>query len=174
MLTDFYGAGCQGKVNGTVTSTLTDCIVNGSAYGGGYKAENNEVEVYPDTPPSLSVFTRETALFSDFGKVTPTTFTWVQGTNSKKNTSEGNLLYTDTDVTMTELGNVTDAIAITINGHTTIGENVFGGGNESKSLSNTTVTLKGAATINGNVFGGGNRAVVGGSTDVNIEDEDEQ
>ena len=75
---------------------------------------------------------------------------------------------------MTELGNVTDAIAITINGHTTIGENVFGGGNESKSLSNTTVTLKGAATINGNVFGGGNRAVVGGSTDVNIEDEDEQ
>lgn len=174
VLTDFYGAGCQGKVNGTVTSTLTDCIVNGSAYGGGYKAENNEVEVYPDTPPSLSVFTRETALFSDFGKVTPTTFTWVQGTNSKKNTSEGNLLYTDTDVTMTELGNVTDAIAITINGHTTIGENVFGGGNESKSLSNTTVTLKGAATINGNVFGGGNRAVVGGSTDVNIEDEDEQ
>ena len=174
VLTDFYGAGCQGKVNGTVTSTLTDCIVNGSAYGGGYKAENNEVDVYPGNPPSLSVFTRETALFSDFGKVAPETFTWVQGTNAKHDMAEGYKLYTGTDVTLSELGDVTDDISITINGDTSIGENVFGGGNESKSLSNTTVTLKGAATINGNVFGGGNRAVVGGSTDVNIEDEDEQ
>ena len=163
VLTDFYGAGCQGKVNGTVTSTLTDCIVNGSAYGGGYKAENNEVEVYPTTPPSMSVYTRETGIFSDFGTVTPQIFTWAQGTDSKKNTAEGNIFYTGTDVTLSELGNVTGAIAITIDGNTTIGEDVYGGGNESKSLNNTTVTLKGDAIINGSVFGGGNKAVVSGS-----------
>ena len=68
---DFYGAGCQGMVDGTVTSTLTSCEVDGSAFGGGYQATSNEVEVYPTTAPTRSAFNKETALFSEFGKVTP-------------------------------------------------------------------------------------------------------
>ena len=44
---DFYGAGCQGMVNGTATSTLTGCAISGSAFGGGFKAENNAIDVYP-------------------------------------------------------------------------------------------------------------------------------
>jgi hypothetical protein len=53
------------------------------------------------------------------------------------------------------------------------GGNVYGGGNESKSLSDTTVILKGNAVIYGDVFGGGNKAEVGGTAKVNIMYEEE-
>ena len=52
------------------------------------------------------------------------------------------------------------------------GGSVYGGGNESKSLNNTTVTLKGDAIIYGNVFGGGNEADVSGTATVNIDYEE--
>ena len=151
---DFYGAGCQGMVNGTVTSTLTGCEVDGSAFGGGYKADNNNLDVYPTTQPTYSVFTKETGIFSDFGEVAPTTYTWAQGTSEKKNTVEGTTLYTGTDVTLSDLGNVTGAISITVDGGT-VAHNVFGGGNESKSLDNTSVTIQNGASISGDVFGAG-------------------
>lgn len=175
---DFYGAGCQGKVNGKVTSTLTGCTVHGSAFGGGYKAESNQVDVYPSNSPTLSTYNSETCLFSDFGFVEPETYTWVQGTQTKQNAADetNKQLYTGTDVTMTDLGNVTDNITLTINGGS-VGEtsepesgNVYGGGNESKSLKNTTVIIKGNTVVNGNVFGGGNKAIVSGSATVNITD----
>ena len=167
ILTDFYGAGCQGKVQGTVTSTLTGCTVNGNAYGGGYKATSNEVSVYPTTQPTYAVFTRETGLFSDFGTVDPETYTWRAGTVGSDQTNK--YLYTGmTQAEMNTLGNVTGAISLTINGGTVSGS-VFGGGNESPSNSNTTVTLKGNATVEHDVFGGGNLADVGGSATVNIQ-----
>ena len=164
---DFYGAGCQGKVNGTVTSTLTGCTVHGSAFGGGYKAESNQVDVYPATSPTLSTYNSETCLFTDFGTIAPETYEWVQGTSAKNNTVEGNKLYTGTDVTLTDLGNVTGAISLTIDGGS-VTENVYGGGNESKSLDNTTVVIQNGAQITGNVYGGGNLANVEGNTSVNI------
>ena len=197
MLGDFYGAGCQGKVSGTVTSTLTGCTVHGSAFGGGYKAENNIVDVYPKTVvPEMSVYTRETGLFSDFGTVAPVQFKWKQNENGHAagtsvdadSEGKGGTLYTD--VTLSDLGNVTGEITLTIDGGyvggtsegmtpataataTTEaipeGGNVYGGGNESKSLNNTIVTLKGDAHIYGNVFGGGNKGIVSGGTEVNIE-----
>lgn len=173
MLGDFYGAGCQGKVNGTVTSTLTDCEVKGSAFGGGYKAENNNVDVYPTTAPSMSVYTRETGIFTDFGTFpTPEIFTWKAGNVGSDD--DKNELYTGmTQDEMNELGNVTGDISITIGGNSKIGTgtgggNVYGGGNESKSLGNTTVTLQGKAEVYGNVFGGGNEAFVEGNATVNI------
>ena len=187
---DFYGAGCQGMVNGTVTSTLTGCQIDCSAFGGGYKAESNEVKVYTTMPPEYSSYNRETGIFSDFGDGTYDIYNWGQGDATTENTVSGTTLYTSKDITMSDLGNVTGAISLTINGGyvggtaqgitpevpaTTTSEaipaggNVYGGGNESKSLDNTTVTLKGSAHIYGNVFGGGNKAEVKGSTTVNIE-----
>ena len=164
---DFYGAGCQGKVNGTVTSTLKGCTVHGSAFGGGFKAESNQVDVYPANSPSLSTYNSETCLFTDFGTIAPETYEWVQGTLAKNNTVEGNKLYTGTDVTLTDLGNVTGAISLTIDGGS-VTESVYGGGNESKSLDNTTVVIQNGAQITGNVYGGGNLANVEGNTSVNI------
>ena len=168
LLHDFYGAGCQGKVNGTVSSTLTACTVNGSVFGGGYKAESNEVDVYPTTPPTMSVYTRETGIFSDFGTVAPETFTWAQGTAENNNKADGNILYTGTDVTLSELGNVTGAITINIDNGTTVAGSVFGGGNESKSLNNTNVNILDGALINNDVYGGGNKADVVGNTLVSL------
>lgn len=177
---DFYGAGCQGKVSGTVTSTLKDCTIKGNAYGGGYKAESNKVLVYPAAAPRLSEYNGETGIFSEFGTTTPETYNWSQGTGSSPTKDESNpVLYTPGSVTMTDLGNVTGNITLTIDGTaekgTTIGTvgdnntgNVFGGGNESKSLDDTTVTLKGKTKVLGSVFGGGNEATVSGSTTVNI------
>ena len=171
---DFYGAGCQGKVNGTVTSTLTGCTVHGSAFGGGYKAESNQVDVYPAASPALSTYNSETCLFSDFGTIAPETYEWVQGTSAKNNIVEGNKLYTGTDVTLTDLGNVTGAISLTIDGGS-VTENVYGGGNESKSLDNTSVTILNGADISGDVFGAGKGdeadetvAYVTGSTAINM------
>ena len=169
ILNSFYGAGCQGMVAGTVTSTLTDCTVLGSAFGGGYKAAANEVPVYPTTEPSpLSVFTAETGIFSDFGTVEPETYTWEQGTQAQHNTADAanHKLYTGTDVTLTDLGNVTGNIKITLKGNTTVNGNVFGGGNESKSLSNTLVEILGHTKVLGNIYGGGNMAEVRGNTKV--------
>lgn len=165
MLGDFYGAGCQGKVSGTVTSTLTGCTINGSAFGGGYKAENNIVDVYPETEPTMSVYTRETGIFSDFGTVAPVKFEWKQDDASHaagSSDDEGGTLYTD--VTMSDLGNVTGAISLTIDGGS-VGDNVFGGGNESKSKSDATVNIKGGTIIH-DVYGGGNVADVNGNTKV--------
>lgn len=170
---DFYGAGCQGKVNGTVTSTLTDCKVDGSVYGGGFKAESNKVDVYTTIQPVYSTYKKEMALFTDFGEFpTPEEFTWKSGSADPNDTAKE--LYTGmTEERMKELGNVDNDIFLTIDGSeekgSTITGNVFGGGNESKSLSNTTVTLAGNTTVKGSVFGGGNKAEVSGSATVNIE-----
>jgi hypothetical protein len=156
-------------VNGTVTSTLTGCTVLGSAFGGGYKASANEVPVYPTTEPSRSVFTAETAIFSDFGEFpTPDTYTWVQGVAGQSNTADetNKKLYTGTNVTLTDLGNVTGDITITLDGNTTVNGNVFGGGNESKSLGNTLVKILDRTKVFGNIYGGGNMAEVSGNTKV--------
>ena len=167
ILHDLYGAGCQGKVNGTVTSTLTNCTVNGNAYGGGYKATANEVSVYTTNQPTYSVFTRETGLFSDFGTVAPETYEWKPGTIGSNQANQE--LYTGmTQEEMSTLGNVTGDISITIVDGTVAGD-VFGGGNESPSNSNTSVILRGNAHISGNVFGGGNKAAVGGNSKVEIK-----
>ncbi len=168
---DFYGAGCQGKVSGTVNSTLTSCEIDGSAYGGGFKAESNEVKVYTSDGPTYSVYKKEMALFTDFGEFpTPQTFTWIAGTGDS-NDSAKTLRTGMTQDAMNQLGNVTGAISITIDGGT-VAEDVYGGGNESKSLDNTTVTLKGDLIVGRNVFGGGNEADVVGSATVNIIDEE--
>ncbi len=193
---EFYGAGCQGKVDGTVTSTLTNCTIERNAFGGGYKAESNDVEVYTTAPPTYSVYTKETGIFSDFGEFpTPETYTWAQGdaTHDGVAGTEGNAgkLFTGKDIKLTDLGNVTGAISITIDGGYVggtaqgatpevvatdpkdaipAGGSVYGGGNESKSLSDTSVTLTGNAVVYGDVFGGGNKAEVSGSATVNIKD----
>lgn len=166
----FYGGGCQGTVDGTVSSTLTDCTILQSAFGGGYKAESNQVMVYTTTQtPQLSTYYGESGLFSDFGSIpTPDTYTWEQGTNGQNNVAveAEHTLYTGTDVTLTYLGNVTGDIKITLKGNTTVNGSVFGGGNESKSLSNTLVEILDHTKVYGNIYGGGNEGEVRGNTKV--------
>lgn len=167
----FYGGGCQGTVDGTVTSTLTDCTVGRSAFGGGYKAVSNQVEVYSATQTNpLSTYYGEGSVFSDFGPIPPSseTYTWKQGTQQQQNMADAtnHIFYTSKDITLIDLGNVTGDITITLKGNTTVNGNVFGGGNESKSLSNTLVEILGHTKVLGNIYGGGNMAEVRGNTKV--------
>ncbi|MEE1004135.1 MAG: ZmpA/ZmpB/ZmpC family metallo-endopeptidase-related protein [Bacteroidaceae bacterium] len=162
---NYYGAGCQGKVNGSVTSKLTGCTFEGSVFGGGFKATSNTLDVYPATEPTPSRYTKETGLFSDFGTVAPETFTWQYRATTGSDDGQ-KILYTNTD--MTELGNVTGAISLTVDGGTVAG-NVYGGGNESPSRNNTEVTINGTAAVSGDVYGGGNIANVDGTTSVGIQ-----
>ena len=161
---NFYGGGCQGTVSGNATSTLKDCTVYGSAFGGGYKAPETIAKVYPTTKPTYSKYIKETGIFSDFGTVEPEDFKWVQGTAGQKDEAN-KILYTDVD--FSSLGVVTGYTDITIDGGS-VGGSVFGGGNESQAKNNAKVTIKGDATVDNNVFGGGNLANVAGATEVNI------
>lgn len=175
VLTNFYGAGCQGKVSGDVRSTLTDCTVLGNAYGAGFKATANTLDVYPSTEPAKSRYTKETGLFSDFGTVAPETFTWQHRANAGSDDAN-KILYTTTD--MTTLGTVTGSAYLTVDGDSHIGTDgdattghVFGGGQESAVSTDTHVLLKGNTVVNGNVYSGGNIGPVGGNTNVKICDE---
>lgn len=175
VLESFYGAGCQGKVNGTVTSTLKDCTVLGSAFGGGYKAAANEVDVYPLTKPlPSSVFTAETGVFSDFGTVAPETYHWEQGGDGNPSDQADELnriFYTSSDIKLNQLGNVTGKITLSVEGHTIVKGSVFGGGFESKSLSDTEVKILGQTKVLGNIYGGGNMGEVEGNTKVIVNSD---
>ena len=118
----------------------------------------------------LSTYYGEGSVFSDFGPIPPSseTYTWEQGTPQQQNIADAtnHILYTSKDITLADLGNVTGDITITLNGNTTVNGNVFGGGNESKSLSNTLVEILGRTKVLGNIYGGGNMGVVGGNTKV--------
>lgn len=166
VLRNYFGGGCQGKVAGTVTSTLTNCDVKGSAFGGGYKPAETTVDVYPTTQPTYSRYTKETGLFSDFGTITPETFTWKQRNTAGSNETNRELY---TTVNMSESGLVTGSITITVNGGK-VGQNVFGGGNESPSQKCATVTVENKCEVGGTVFGGGNSAPIGVSTKVTVDD----
>ncbi|MCQ2297465.1 MAG: Ig-like domain-containing protein [Bacteroidales bacterium] len=163
-LSYFYGGGCQGKVNGTINSTLNNCVVIVSAFGGGYKAAATTIDVYPTGGNTWQVWDETYKAYSDPIYPTPEEFVWKHG-NSNTSNDNTNILYTTAD--MTQMGRVTGEIKITVNGGT-VGENVFGGGNESPSDNKTNVTITGDALIEGDVYGGGNAAPVAQSTNVII------
>lgn len=165
--TNFYGGGCQGKVDGTITNSLTDCTIAGSVFGGGYKSSATPIYVYPVDQPTYSVFKGAQGFFTPFGTTTPEIYSWVAGSDGAVNSTAKTI---GTSIDMSQMGLVTGEITITINGGT-IGKSVFGGGNESRVANNTKVKVLGSAVVGGNVYGGGNQADVSGTTSVQIGDE---
>lgn len=169
ILGDYYGGGCQGRVEGNVTSTLTGCTVNGNIFAGGYTAAATPCYVYPSTPPTYSTFKSTLGIFTPFGTTPPDTCVWAQATASQAaGTVSGDTIYTDVD--MTKMGEVDGNTVITVSGNSYVGGAVYGGGNESRVTGTTTVHINatdGGNRIN-NVFGGANQADVDGATTVNI------
>lgn len=162
---DFYGGGCQGMVNGTITNILNNCTVVGSVFGGGYKASATPINVYPTTQPTYAVFKAAEGLFTEFGTTEPEVYSWVQ--SNTNGTVDQTAKTISTTVDMSQMGRVTGAITTTVSGGT-VGENVFGGGNESPSNNNTTVLIKGNAQVALDAFGGGNIAPVDGNTSITL------
>ena len=158
---NFYGGGNLGKVSGNIASTLTNCTIGKNAFGAGFSATLPTVEVM-----DLGGFTTEPHYDPDGGVyslgVFPATktYTW-QHAASPSIDKDNQILYTTAD--LTTLGTVTGNVTLTINGNTvvdedgkvmTVGESVYGGGEESNVSGNTRVNISGG-TITENVFGGG-------------------
>ena len=169
-----YGGGSLGKVDGDVSTTLNSCEVSGSVFGGGYSATRPKVDVR-NTPAFIAG--KEPKKNMNIGMFEPgeinTTeeYEWKQVATSAltnggtgmvtENGSGKKYVYTDTD--LSALGTVTGNVTLNINGTTTVGGSVYGGGEESGVDGNTTVTVnsgtigsvgQGGAT-HGNVYGGG-------------------
>ncbi len=193
---NFYGGGSLGKVVGTVTSELEDCIVKGNVFGAGFSASLPTLEVRdagftqnPNYNSASGMF--EPGIFSG-----TTTFEWKNaseaGVTLTNNNSGSDLtnhyIYTDVDLSKSNLGSVSGNVTITIKGSTTVGTfdneghltsggNVYGGGDESAvnndespADASTTVILQQGAHIGGNVYGGGNNGAVSGNSEVRIQD----
>ena len=192
---NFYGGGSLGKVAGDVTSTLTNCTVRGSVFGGGYDATRPTVQVMSTagftTPPSYNtntgVFIPATEPYN-----TSDEYSWEHRAtvNSTETAIDktNHILYTTAD--LTTLGQVTGNVTLNIFGNTLVeGQavdyegnstggsrgGVFGGGDASAVLGNTTVTINATALQDGatynayRVYGGGNSAPVGGNSTVTLQ-----
>ena len=107
---------------------------------------------------------------------------------------DGGKWYVLTNVSLENLGSVSNDATLIIKGNSEIGTiaetdmdledgthvtagslkantgNVYGGGDESAVSGNTNVILQEGATVLGNVFGGGNNGPVGGNSEVKIQD----
>ena len=194
---NFYGGGSLGKVDGNVTSTLTNCTVRGSVFGGGYDATRPTVQVMSTdgftTPPEYNT---NTGAFIPAAEPYNTSieYRWehsetVNSTETAiKTTNTEHILYTTADlttlgqvtgnVTLNILGNtLVEGLAVDYEGNSTGGNRggVFGGGDASAVLGNTTVTINATALQDGatynayRVYGGGNSAPVGGNSTVTLQ-----
>ena len=187
-----YGGGSLGKVDGNVSTTLKDCKVSGNVFGAGYSATLPKVGVRK-TPAFIEG--KEPTKNMNIGMFEPgeinTTeeYEWKQvATSDLSNGGTGmvtqdgkNYVYTDTN--LSALGTVTGNATLNIEGTTTVGGSVYGGGEESGVDGNTEVTVtggtigttgKGGAEY-GNVYGGGKgkddsveAGLVKGNTNVTI------
>ena len=169
--TNFYGGGFLGGVSGNVTSTLNNCTVMGSVYGAGYSASAGTVTIHnkDKVPPVPNTYT---GMIKPQSGGTSTTYYWTHdsGSTGSPITTDDGIKYFYTEVPLDNLGTVSDNIILTINGTTTVGESVYGGGEESSVGGNTSVTLQGATHVFGNVFGGGDKGPVSGNTSVILKD----
>lgn len=189
---NFYGGGNLGKVNGSATSVLDSCTVNGNVFGAGYSASIPSIAVR-NTPAFVSgkepSINKNIAMF-EMGEIADTEeYEWKQVNAMPNNaaagmesTEAGNYVYTDVDISKTNLGSVSGAVTLTIKGNSEIGTdgdattgNVFGGGDESAvnndttpSAASTIVDISGNTHVRGTVFGGGNKGLISGNATVNI------
>jgi len=192
---NFYGGGNLGAVdsptnstNPAISSTLSGhTVVHGSAFGAGYsasatsfKVHDKSTVVYPyrdnagfihDGSLDYEKISAEPLVYKEYTWINDIPAAWGKTASTSSPTFDyGGKWYCYTPVSLEGLGTVEGNVSLTIEGTTTIDENVFGGGDASAVSGSTTVTLKDNAEVRGNVFGGGNKGVVSGSTEVNIID----
>ena len=144
--TNFYGGGFLGGVTGDVTSTLNNCTVKGAVFGAGYSASAGTVTISnkDKTPPVANTYT---GIIKPQTGGTSTTYYW---THDKGSTSSPITAATETDpknyfyteIPLDNLGTVSGDVALTINGTTTVGESIYGGGEEHGATSMAVVKVR--------------------------------
>ena len=188
---NFYGGGSLGKVDGDVSSTLTNCIVEGSVYGGGYSATLPPVSVMVKTgnkwfltPPS---YDSNLGAYLEAELPATESYTWEHVASVTTSNAIANKKLRTTE-NLDQLGTVMGNVTLTINGDDTkINGSVYGGGEESRVDGSTTVTVdcdgiigtEGSGGVEfGNVYGGGkgksndpSLGLVKGNTTITISGE---
>ncbi|UKK56492.1 FN3 associated domain-containing protein [Prevotella communis] len=162
---NFYGGGNLGKVEGPVKSTLINCKVAGNVFGAGYSASMPNVEVMRKTFQTEPKYDEDLGAYLEAELPATDTYKWVHR-DEVNNAATAidktkHILYTTED--LNTLGAVTGDVTLTVNGITTVGKSVYGGGEESSVGGNTYVTIYNASVGNenqggvtyGNVYGGG-------------------
>jgi len=167
---NFYGGGSLGSVDGPVNSTLINCNVEGSVYGGGYSATTPTVSVMKNSFVKQPWYDKNLGAYLEAELPDTLVYRWEHNdvVNSTATAIDpGNkILYTEEN--LDDLGKVTGNVTLTISGaKTVIGRSVYGGGEESGVGGSTTVSItdgvigtKGLEEgvfrdINGNVYGAG-------------------
>lgn len=167
---NFYGGGSLGSVDGPVNSTLINCNVEGSVYGGGYSATTPTVSVMKNSFVIQPWYDKNLGAYLEAELPDTLVYRWEHNdvVNSTATAIDpGNkILYTEEN--LDDLGKVTGNVTLTISGaKTVIGRSVYGGGEESGVGGSTTVSItdgvigtKGLEEgvfrdINGNVYGAG-------------------
>ena len=190
---NFYGGGSLGKVVGTVTSELEDCVVKGNVFGAGFSATRDPLEVRDAGFTTNPNYNSASGMFEPGVFSGTTTFTWKNAAEAGVSLNNGesgsdptnHYIYTDQDLSTSNLGSVQGNVELTIKGNSVIGTagdtttgNVFGGGEQSYVIINNNITnqkvkvnLEGNTEVFGNVFGGGDKGEVQCSTEVNIREE---
>ena len=182
---NFYGGGSLGKVVGTVTSELDSCEVKGNVFGAGYSASLPTLEVRDAGFTQNPNYNKDSGMFEPGIFSGTTTFTWKNASEAGVTLNNGqsgsdlttnHYIYTNIDLSKSNLGSVDGNVNLTIKGKSKIGGlagkgNVYGGGESSYvtgASHKVTVTLLGDTEVEGNVFGGGDNGIVEGSTEVNM------
>ena len=191
VINNFYGGGNLGKVAGDVNSLLVDCTVGGSVFGAGFSATAPKAEVFntpdtshPDDPNYVAMpnYNVNTGVFEPGGYPPSVKYSWSDeyGGNSSSTSlvDNENGHWIHTGIPKADLGTVTGNAILTIKGNTTVGGNVFGGGDESAVAKNTSnqkgntiVKIHDRTHVFGNVYAGGNKGRVDGDASVTIEPE---
>ena len=183
---EFYGGGNLSPVNGNVVSTLDNTLVDGSAFGAGFSATIPSFSVHDNT--TVNYPSRDIAGVCHPGSIDylrddgiVRLFKWIDDAGLQNlgvtgiNTSnpyfyseEMRKWYCYTSVELSNLGTVYGDATLNIKGNSVIQGNVYGGGDESKVIQNTTVLVEDRTKVFGNIYGGGNIGEVGGDTKVII------
>ena len=156
---NFFGGGLLGGVMGNVKSTLLgQTVVRGSVYGGGYGIADLTVDVLPKGNTESTKYTapqRDANTSVITAPQYPTPTTYIW----THNTTFGNTtLSTSSPAIINPNGDGKNYL------YTEIALDDLG-----KISGNVKLTIKGNTRVEGNVFGGGDNGVVQGSTEVNIE-----
>ena len=139
----FYGGGKLGSVDGNIKSTLTNCTVDENVFGAGFSASVEKVNVVPKGTMMKTnpAYNESVGVFTDGTYPDGEEYTWTYAAS----VSEGNE-FDDTNhliyttTDLTDLGIVTGNVTLIINGDSKIGTD-------------------GDAT-KGNVYGGGDQSTV--------------
>ena len=149
----FYGGGKLGRVDGNIISTLNNCTVGDNVYGAGFSASVENVNVVPKGAKMNPnpAYNESVGVFTDGTYPDGVPYTWTQVASiSAGKEFDDEKKYIYTTVDLTTLGTVTGNVTLTINGNTEADEN-------GKVM-----------TVGKSVYGGGEESAVGGNTNVNI------